>query len=111
MSVVYGTGDDLLARFVQRYLVEAADRANYVRFQRRQGVTDEEQLMALASDFHESEDNAYIRDWSTVEELRFFLYLAERFGELLERQPPLSFGDLHVAMEEAGRDLRSRFLV
>ena len=110
VSIIYGTADDILQRYVLRQLVFEADRANQVRFWRWQGLVDEEQLAARAAAFRESPDDEFIRDLSTEEELMFALHMAQRLRELLERPQALSPSDLESALHQAGKELRAQFV-
>lgn len=110
VSVIYGTADDILQRYVLRQLVFEADRANYVRYWRWQGLVDEELLAAHAAAFRESPDDEFIRDLSTVEELTLALQMAQRTRELLEGPQALSPSDLESALHQAGKELRAKFV-
>jgi hypothetical protein len=110
VSVIYGTTDDLLTRYVLRQLVSAADRANYVLFGRWQGVSDTEQLAERAATFAESPDDEFIRDLSTIEELRLLLRLAQGVHGVLEQAEGKSFGELESAFHRVGQEARSWFV-
>ena len=79
-------------------------------FHRWQGLTDPEELAHLEATFQESDDDAFIRDLSTVEELTLILHLAQRTRKLLEQAEGRTMGELQSAVYELGQELRSWFI-